>query len=235
MKLATRILFSVIFVVLPSLPVFGQDGEQGVVVTGEGVISIDPDRAILRLGVTREAPRAQEAQQRVNRVLGEILEGVTALGIEERKIQSSTLQLNPVYQGHSQQDGRRISHYQATYLVSIDVDELDRVGPVVDAALSAGANELRGVQYGVRDDSEARQQALRQAVDQASKKAGAMAEAAGVRLGELLGMSESYASSGPVVSTQMRAMAGEAASATQVLPGQIDVSARVQLRYAIAR
>jgi uncharacterized protein YggE len=83
--------------------------------------------------------------------------------------------------------------------ISIRLDNLALIGPVVDAGLKAGANQLEGVQFALRDDLPQREEALKKAVNEARRKAGAMAEAMDVELREVLEISEGTFSNGDVV------------------------------------
>jgi uncharacterized protein len=207
-------------------------------VQGTGEVRADPDEAIVRLGVVTQAPTARAAQERVNQVAGAVLAALRGLGIEAVDIQTSELNLNPIYAPvrpeAPAQDQQRISGYQAGNVVSVRLAKLDLVGRAIDAGLAAGANQVEGVSFGLKDDAAAQARALEAAVHEARGKAQAIAAALGVRLGEVLEAAEGGAS---VVTPQpfprIAAMA-ERSSSTPVSPGQLTVSASVTLRYRIA-
>jgi hypothetical protein len=222
-----------------------EDGGDHVVpsltVQGDAQVQSAPDEATVRLGVVAQAATARDAQGEVNRVAGAVLAAIGRLGAPRERIQTSELQLYPVY---SQEPPRpeaalerepRIVGYRASNVVTVRLEELDKVGPVVDAGLGAGANQVEGVSFGLRSDLAARQQALREAAAEARKKAEAMAEALGVELVELLEAAEG----GVRVMTPRFALARESLqaadmAATPVAPGQIAVDASVSLTFRIA-
>jgi len=147
--------------------------------------------------------------------------------------------LTPVYAPRSPEsrDAPRIVAYNASNTVTVRLDDLSLVGPVIDAGLKAGANQLEGVQFGLRNELPSRQQALKQAVSEARGKAEAMAEALRVNLGDVLEVSE-----GPSISPRFEAplsgrvfAAAQADVATPVSPGQLDVTATVTIRYRISQ
>jgi uncharacterized protein YggE len=203
-------------------------------VSGSGQSHAAPDEATVRLGVLAQATTAREAQDRVNRTAGAILEAIHKLGIPAERIQTSGLNLGPQYaQGRS--DSPRITGYQASNSVSVRIDDLAKVGPVIDAGLAAGANNLDGVEFGLRDDGAARAAALTEAVRSARGKAEALAAALRVRLVEIVEVAE-----GGVAISQpqpfrgrVMAMAAEAAP-TPVSTGQVGVDASVTVRWRIA-
>ena len=210
-------------------------------VSGNGEARVDPDEATVRLGVVAQAPTARAAQEKVNRAAGAALEAIRKLGIGEKDIQTSGLSLSPLYsQGRpgTEEQAPRISGYQANNTVTIRIEDLSKVGPVIDAGLGAGANSLDGVVFGLRNDQAARGAALADAVRQAGAKAEALAQALKVRLVGILEVAEGGISVNPPPSPRFNrvAMAAEAmAVETPVSTGQVGVAASVTIRYRIAQ
>jgi hypothetical protein len=206
-------------------------------VSGDGEARVAPDEATVRLGVLAQAPSAKAAQEEVNRVANAVLAAVRKLGVPAEEIQTSELNLNPVYaQSQSAGNGEpHISGYQASNVVTILLRKLDQVGPVIDAGLGAGANRLDGVAFGLREDRGARAQALTEAVTAARSKAQALAQALKVRLVRILEVAEGgvQVSPQPLMKGRMMMQAGMAES-TPVSAGQVGVNATVIVRWEIA-
>jgi uncharacterized protein YggE len=201
-------------------------------VSGSGQARVAPDEATVRLGVLVQAPTAHEAQDRVNRAAGAVLAVIGKLGIPAERIQTTGLNLGPQYaQSRSESQGPRITGYQASNSVTVRVDDLARVGPVIDAGLAAGANTLDGVDFGLRDDGAARAAALTDAVREARAKAEGLAAALGVRLVEIVEVAEGGVAVSPPP-FQARGMA--AMAPTPVAAGQVGVDASVTVRWRIA-
>lgn len=205
-------------------------------VSGSGQARVAPDEATVRLGVLAQAPTAREAQDRVNRTAAAVLDAVRKLGVPAERIQTAGLNLGPQYaQGRTGDQGPRITGYQASNTVSILVDDLAKTGPVIDAGLAAGANNLDGVEFGLRNDAAARAAALTDAVRVARAKAEALAQALRVRLVEIVEVAEgNVAVSPPPYRARGMAMAAEAIAATPVSAGQVGVEATVTVRWRIA-
>jgi uncharacterized protein YggE len=205
-------------------------------VQGSGSSRVDPDEATVRLGVLAQAPTAQAVMQQVNQTANAILAAVRKLGVPEKDIQTSELNLSPVYAQEAPERGGepRISGYQASNVVSIRLTKLDLVGPVVDAGLGAGANRLDGVVFGLQNDEAARADALTRAAAAARAKAAALAKALNVRLAGIVEVVEGGVTLfTPMRSTRM-AMESMAMSAdTPVSAGQVGVDASLTLRYRI--
>lgn len=203
-------------------------------VRGAGEVLVAPDLATVRLGLTHQAESAAEAQNEVNRVAGRILEVIRGLGIPEESIRTVDLSLHAIYASVRRPDDQpRIIGYRASNVVAVRTDDLERVGPIIDAGLQAGANRVEGVQFGLASDESARREALQRAADDARRKAEALAEAMGVRLLEVDEINEEGVTVPVREAFLERTMAMDAS--TPVSPGQLSVSARVSLKYSISR
>jgi hypothetical protein len=209
-----------------------------IIVSGNAQLLVAPDEATVRLGVVRQATTAQTAQEQANAVVQEILSSIGKVGIPANQIQTARLVLTPVYapRNPDSRDAPRIVAYNATNSVSVRVSNLSLVGGVIDAGLKAGANQLEGVQFGLRNDTASREEALKQAVQAARSKAQVMADALRVNLAEVLEASEGGVSVVPFAENGASPRLSFAASSaeTPVAPGQIQVHANVTIRYRIS-
>lgn len=204
-----------------------------IVVTGTSEVLAAPDEAVVRLGIVRQANTAEAAQQQANSVAEEILKAIAAAGVPTKDIQTARLVLTPVYNSRSTE--QRIVSYNATNSVSVRVDNLNLIGNVVDAGLKAGANQLEGVVFRLKNELPSREEALKEAVQEARGKAQAMADALRVNLAEVQDATEGGVSVVPRVQS-FAAVAGraqDAVSPTPVSPGEIEIRANVTIRYRI--
>jgi uncharacterized protein len=206
-------------------------------VQANGEARVAPDEATVRLGVLAQAPTARAAMDEANRSANAILDAIRKLGVKAEDIQTSELNLNPVYANEptTRPGGEpRISGYQATNVVSVRLEKLDLVGPVVDAGLAAGANRLDGVIFGLRNDEAARSTALTRAAEAARIKAETLARALRVRLVEIVEVVEGGVSVfTPMYKGTRMAMETSMAADTPVSAGQVGIDANITLRYRI--
>jgi uncharacterized protein YggE len=202
-----------------------------LVVTGTSEVLAVPDEAIVRLGIIRQASVAETAQEQANAVAQEILSAITKVGVPSKDIQTARLVLSPVYNPRG--SDQRIVSYNATNTVSVRLDNLAVVGNVIDAGLKAGANQLEGVQFRLRNELPSRQEALKEAVQEAHGKAQAMADALRVNLSEVIEASESGVSVVPRAQAFALSAAAASAPPTPVSPGEIEIRANVTIRYRI--
>jgi len=205
-------------------------------VQANGEARVAPDEATVRLGVLAQAPTARAAMDEANRSANAILDAIRKLGVKAEDIQTSELNLSPVYANEPEmRTGEpRITGYQATNVVSVRLEKLDLVGPVVDAGLAAGANRLDGVLFGLRNDEAARSTALTRAAEAARIKAETLARALRVRLVEIVEVVEGGVSVfTPMYKGTRMAMETSMASDTPVSAGQVGIDANITLRYRI--
>jgi uncharacterized protein YggE len=224
------------FLVLPGQGQSNTEREPSILtVSGRGEVRIAPDEATVRLGVSRQRETAQEAQEEVNQVAQEILAAIIQLGVKAEQIQTSELRLSPVYSSRrpGPSEEPHVVAYRASNMVSVRLEDLSLVGPTIDVAMEAGANQLQGVQFALRDDLSARQEALKEAVDEASQKAKAISGALELKLVGVIEVNEGSVSI-RVPPQRFEAAQVQAASAP-VSPGQLTVSASITIRYHIGK
>jgi hypothetical protein len=203
-------------------------GRNQIVTTGMGRVDVPPTQAVVTAGVQVQRPTAAEASQEAARVTEQILARVTQAGLRRQDIRTSGVTLHPVFA--APRDGApRITAYQATSTLTVTVNDLRLVGPVIDEAVRAGANTISGPAFGLRDSGEARREALTLAVREAREKADAIARAAGLQIKGI----ERIVEEGVDVQIRglERAIPAPAPGSTPIEPGTIGVLARVTIYF----
>jgi uncharacterized protein YggE len=206
----------------------------GITVVGEGEVSAAPDVAYISLGVESTGGTAKAAMDANAANMNQVVEKIKALGIEEKDIQTSGLNLNPVYDNKrfDQPDQTpTIVGYRASNQVTITIADVSRAAEVLDGVVDVGANSVSGLQFSIKDDSQLRQQALATAVKKAEDKGKALADALGVGITGVSSVVEDYSSG--VVPMRAAGPARDMAESTPVMPGELTVSARIQVTYCI--
>ena len=202
-------------------------------VTGVGRFSAAPDTAQLTLGVVSQAATLAEATGDAARRMGAVMARVKSFGVADADITTVVYSVDPrmaPMDPARRDEPPRIVGYQVTNIAQVSVRKLADAGPILDAAVAAGANSVRGIRFTLANPDAAQAQARAQAVADALAKTRQLASAAGVRLGPVLSIRETTISQ-PI---PMRAMALRA-EATPIEPGQLDVVVSVELRQAIQR
>jgi uncharacterized protein len=206
-----------------------------ITVGGTAEVAVAPNRAVVTIGAIAEGQQAQEAQRQIAVVLQRVIKEIRALGIAEEKIRSTGVSLTPVYAQPGTKpapnpDAPRIVGYRAFDSLRVQIDQVERVGAVIDAAIGAGANNLGGLVFDLQDDLPYRRQALQAAVQEARVKAEALAAGLNLQLGEVLDIREEGAHA-PYPAE--RRFASPAAAATPIQPGQVQVGAAVTVRFKL--
>jgi uncharacterized protein len=197
---------------------------------GTGEVRVAPDRAVTRFGVQFQAKDAQTAQTRVNETMQRVIQAIRRLNIPENRISTERLELFPLYDQPRPNEAMRLTGYRAANVVRVELDVTARVGPVIDAAVGAGANTIEGIQFALANEAPHRREALQQAAREAREKAQSMAAALDAKLDRLLEASEGGVEFIPP--RPLEFARADVAAATPVQPGEIVLRATVTVRYS---
>lgn len=195
-----------------------------ITVTGEATISVPPDSAVIRLGVSTRGKTARDANDANAAQMGNVLGAVKAAGIPDKDIQTSRLSLQP--QTEVSGGSSRLVGFQATNQITVTIQEIDKLSSLLDRAVTAGANEMSGIEFVVSDYSRRLDQARTEAVADARRKADIYARAAGVKLGRAVSISEEN-------SSPPRPMQAMRAAAVPIAPGEQKLQASVTVSYEL--
>jgi len=150
-------------------------------VTGTGRVTLTPDIADLRLGVTLTRPTATQARTDAAAAMTKVVDAIKKAGVADKDIQTSSLSLQPVYDYTTNGQGK-LTGFQVVNIVAVTVRNISTVGDLVDVSVTAGATSVDGVSFRVFDQTQAESQARTAAVADARAKANALAAAAGVSI-----------------------------------------------------
>ena len=203
-------------------------------VSAHGDIKTAPDMATISLGVETQAPTAAQAMAANADRMSQVVAALKRGGIPARDIQTSGLNLGAQYD-YQPNLPPKLNGYTASNQVTVTVNDLARLGPSLDAVVAAGANQVNGVSFGLKDPQAAEDAARVRAVQALQARASLYANAAGLRVVRLINLSEGggYAPPQPV-RFMAKAMVADAAP-TPVEPGQLNVRIDVSGMYELAK
>lgn len=201
-------------------------------------VEVEPDMATITAGVDTNAPTAVEALRKNSAEMQRVIDLIKALGIAPRDIQTTRVNLNAQYD-YDQTSRRQIFRgYTASNQVSVKLRDIKRTGDVLDALVSAGANNIYGPTFSIEDDTAAKADARRRALTRGQAQAEEYARAAGYSGVRLLQVAETI-HSGPgakmgdaIVVTAARI---ESAAPPPIEPGLVGTGVSVQLTYEMVR
>jgi uncharacterized protein len=205
-------------------------------VTGDAKVTAKPDRVQIDLGVTTRAHDSQAAAADNARTVQAVLDAVKKAVGTAAVLKTVSYSLNPNYDYHSGSEPT-ITGYTAANVVQVTLDELARIGSVIDAATQAGANHVQGIAFTLRDQDAVRAEALKEAALAARAQADVLAAALGLKVVRILTVEEESPRIMPLYSHPMpRAAAMSSASAvpTPVEAGTLDVAANVTLTVEVS-
>lgn len=202
-------------------------------VTGASTVTVNPDRARVDVGVVTQAPQSQVAVSQNARTFNAVMASLRKTFGAGTDIKTLTYSLTPDYQYHASGGTPTITGYTATNVARVTIDDLDKIGEVIDVATKAGANRVPNIQFTLRDEQAVRSQAVREAAVKARAEADTLAAALGLKINRILTVEEG----GPVavpVREVMFARAEAASSGTAIQPGTIEVNANVTLTVEVS-
>lgn len=208
--------------------------EAELTVEGIGRVYVEADQACIYLGLSLTDEDVAALQQQANETIDAICAALEAAGVDGKNISTNYFYINPRYDYSG--DVEQLIGYTLNNSLCIITDQIDQVGVYIDAAFAAGANTFDSITFSVKNDSEARKQALEIAISNARSKAETIAAATGKALGELIEVSEDndflYDATGNSAAYMESAVAADGA-ATTVRASQIEVRAGVKICYEL--
>ena len=201
-------------------------------VSATGQADASPDRATVSAGVVEQGTTAREAMFSNATLMTAVFDELEAAGIPKSNITTSQLSLRPQYDRRDR-NKPTIKGYEARNTVTVKSDDIDQVGPMLDALVRAGVNNINQVQFTVKDPKNALKKAREDAIREAREKAESMANAAGVKLGPLLSLTENSGGFNPQPIYARAAVREVSSASTPISAGDQTLSVSVHLSYGI--
>jgi uncharacterized protein len=200
----------------------------GITVVGSGTARTVPDVADWSFGVQSDAESASAALNAAATATRGIVDALRGAGIAKEDLRTEQVSLYP----RTTDDGREVVGYTASSTVHATIKDLGKAGSVVDAAVSAGANQVYGPTLRVSDSRAQYRAAADAAFDDAKAHAEALAAKAGVTLGGPIAIVESGGS--PPVFAEGERLAADAAQGVAIEPGTQEIGATLTVTFAIS-
>ena len=209
-----------------------------ILVSGQGSVDLAPDMAVLSLTVTRQAETARGALDANSSAMKDVLKAMKNEGIETRDLQTSGFSIQPNYfypkpKPSGEREPPPIVGYTVRNSLTVRVRDISSVGVILDKSVSLGVNEGGNIMFTNDDPSEAITQARISAMRNAMAKAKTLAEAAGVKTGKLLEISEQSYSPRPMPMARAEMSLARSADAVPVAAGENTYKVTVNVSYAI--
>lgn len=154
-----------------------------IAVEGEGLITVQPNRAKISIGIVTEDSHVQKAQQENTNISNRVINALKQMGIQVQAIQTTVYSIHPRYdfiEGQSILKGYEVEHQ-----LEITVNDLSMVGNIYDTAIQNGANRSGNIEFLVTNRDQYYREALTRAVQNAREKAEEIAKSMGVTIANI--------------------------------------------------
>ena len=215
----------------------------GIRVSGTGTVSVEPDVAILQVGVEVFAGKVSIARSEASKAMDSVVTVLKKEGVEEKDIQTTKFNIYPRYDYEEVTvNGKRIgtqvlTGYTVNNTVKAKIYEIDKVGDIIDKSADAGGDYVRinGVDFTVDDPSPYQTEIRKMAVENAVEKAQDYALLTDVELGPVIELNEMNSGSlhSPYEADYGMRMMAAAAPTTSISAGQLEISLTVDTLFAI--
>ncbi|HEX5068932.1 MAG TPA: SIMPL domain-containing protein [Vicinamibacterales bacterium] len=232
---ARRTLTLIIPALWLAVPAIAQDATADsklpvIVTRGQATVKRAPDQAWVSIAAEARASTSAEAQRNAAEAMTSVNDALARAGVSGDAIRTSGYTLQPDME---YVNGRgRVKGYIARNQVEVRVDDLKKLGSVLDAAGASGATSMAGLRFDIKDRATAEREALRLAVQDAMGRAKSIASGANANLGAIVRIDEQSSQPPPVYAMRMTASAAGAPE-TPITPGELEIRAEVMLTVAI--
>jgi len=211
-----------------------QPNPNALYVSGNSQISVVPDKATIMMSIVTEGKTAALAQSENKNIANQVIADLKKAGVADEDIETSQYVIEKVYEWNKSLEKSVETGYRASHTLKVTTKNMDNVGSLIDTAISSGANEVNSVSFGLtkEKEKEVRSQALTLATTAAKEKAQNIASTAGVTLGTVLSISESYYYS-PAVYNVRAESGGYAKDSTAISPMKVEVTGTISMTYEI--
>ena len=198
-----------------------------ILTSGDATVTRKPDLAIVSAGIESQQSTAAAAQSDLAAKAAKLIARIKSLGVPDQDFGTTGYGVGPIYNP----TGQAVIGYRASEQLTAKWHNVDTVGKALDAVVQEGGATNVSVSFGLADPKSAQAEARTLAIADAKSRASAMASAAGVRLGQVIQVSDlSQQSRYP----QPYNLGAAAAAPTQVPVGTLDVQVTVEVDFAIA-
>jgi uncharacterized protein YggE len=202
-------------------------------VVGTADVQVDPDEAVIEVGVTKQGPSASAAKQAEDAAARRILSDLRGNGIADKDVQTTYLSLELRTKTTK---GVKSSYFSAEQTLTITVRDLAKLDVLLESLVRAGGNQIDSLRYQTSNPRKYRDQARELAVKAAREKAQALARALGQEIGRAQSIDETPPPSFGFNATANYTSANEGSRKEwgySTAAGQISISASVVVTFEL--
>lgn len=216
--------------------------QQGIWVSAVGKVNIEPDLAILSLGVESQETSVAQAMSNASAAMAKILQALKDNGVADKDIQTRYFNIAQVNRWDNYNEKQTVIGYRVTNTAVVKIRDIEKAGNVIDAVVVAGGDltRINSIDFTVEEPSVYYKQARTLAMQYAGEKARQMADEGKVKLGDITYITENsntyYQPYGNYMMNDSMVVPMVTITAPAPISiGQLEISTTVQVAYAISR
>lgn len=218
---------------LLAAPAFASETKNTLIqVTGNSQKEVTPDVARITLSINSVNPNLEKAKNENTQIANRVLAALNEQGISNEQIKTNTYLVEPIYT-YEKDRLPKLEGYRVTNSLEIHTS-IEKVGILVNEVTNAGANEINSIRFETSNESDGKNEALKDAVEDALKKAEVIAAALHKKIANVTLVSESGVFYHPVMAeNRMLKTAGRDAAVPNIPSGKVTIGATVQVTVAL--
>lgn len=207
------------------------ENQNTIEVYGKATLEVEPDIAYINIGVNSESKDPAEAQNENKEKMTKIISALKDQGITDDALKTLNYNIRKNYT--YPKDGDRIETYVVSNILKVTIEDLSKVGQMIDVSSKAGANNINSIRFALKDDSMYYNEALALAIDNADSKAKTLLEAVGGDLNQPKSIVELSSNNGFYRDSNISMKAEMAYDSVQtpIESGDITVTAQLKVIY----
>ncbi len=231
-----RTVPAVLFIAMAAAPAFAQDTRQdppSISTQGQASFKLAPDVGWVSVTAEARASRPGDAQRKAADAMTAVQAAVKAVGIAATAFKTLQYSLQPEMEYVN--GSSRVKGYLARNTMEVRVDDIEKLGAVIDAAGASGAAAVSGMRFDVKNRDTVEREALTAAAKDALVRARAIADGIGQQLGAIIRVQDQrmYSAEPQPRMAEARGGVALAAAPTPVDPGEIEIRAQMTVVVAI--
>ncbi len=206
-----------------------RQNDHSILVTGDGMVSVEPDQAEVILGVKTEDSNLQKAQRDNAEYTNNVIHALLQENIPQNHIRTQDYRIDIDY---DYKEGVEIFRgYRVTNLLKVIITPINKVGPIVDIAVDHGANIVRNIELTMANQDRYYQEALKRAVENTQVKVSIIAQELGVSVSAVPYSLEEISRREDRESRPLVLGVSTDSPTTPIEPGKLEIKAKVEAKF----
>ncbi|ELY88815.1 SIMPL domain-containing protein [Natrialba taiwanensis] len=123
-----------------------------ITVSAEGEVEAEPDTATVSLGVEATDESAEAVSDELATQSEQLRDAIDDLGIPDENVEEGRYRISPSAAARREEG---VDEFAGTHSYQVTIDDVNRVGEIIDAAVSAGADDIGRVNFTLQEETRA--------------------------------------------------------------------------------